>query len=172
MRRLAWDAPEVNEEWNCDKGRFAFPYAGEGRLTTPLVRDDNGNLVAASWPEALRIAAAGLSVTGAATGVLTGGRVTVEDAAAYASFARGVLGTSDVDFRARVVSAEETAFLAQFVAGAGPMVTSRPPQTYCWSHLIQKTSRPLCSCDCAKRRSPAAPRCIALHPSALPGWPR
>jgi NADH-quinone oxidoreductase subunit G len=64
-----------------------------------------------------------LSVTGAATGVLTGGRVTVQDAVAYANFARGVLGTSDVDFRARVVSAEETAFLAQFVAGSGLGVT-------------------------------------------------
>ena len=117
MRRLAWDAPEVNEEWNCDKGRFAFPYLSEGRLTTPLVRDEDGNLVAASWPEALRVAAAGLKKTGAATGVLTGGRVTVEDAKAYASFAREVLGTNDVDFRARALSNEETAFLASHVAG-------------------------------------------------------
>lgn len=123
QRRLAWDAPEVNEEWNCDKGRFAFPYLADGRLSTPLVRDDNGNLVAASWPEALRVAAAGLSVTGAATGVLTGGRITVEDAQAYAGFARGVLGTNDVDFRARVVSTEETSFLAHHVAGRGLGVT-------------------------------------------------
>ena len=27
MRRLAGDDPEVNEEWICDKGRFAFRYA-------------------------------------------------------------------------------------------------------------------------------------------------
>jgi NADH-quinone oxidoreductase subunit G len=117
MRRLAWDAPEVNEEWNCDKGRFAFPYTSEARLTHPLVRDTDGNLVPTSWPEALRIAAAGLAGTGAATGVLTGGRVTVEDAQAYSAFAREVLGTKDVDFRARVVSNEETAFLANHVAG-------------------------------------------------------
>ena len=25
-RRLAGNDPEVNEEWNCDKGRFAFRY--------------------------------------------------------------------------------------------------------------------------------------------------
>ena len=123
MRRLAWDAPEVNEEWNCDKGRFAFPYTTEGRLTHPLVRDDDGNLVPASWPEAIRVAAAGLAKSGAATGVLTGGRVTLEDAQAYASFARTVLGTSDVDFRSRAVSAEETAFLANHVAGKGLEVT-------------------------------------------------
>ena len=116
MRRLAWDAPEVNEEWNCDKGRFAFPYTNEGRLTHPLVRDDAGNLVPASWPEALRVAAAGLAKAGKATAVLSGGRVTVEDAHAYASFAREVLGTNDVDFRARAVSNEETAFLANHIA--------------------------------------------------------
>ena len=123
MRRLAWDAPEVNEEWNCDKGRFAFPYTNEGRLTLPLVRDDAGNLVPASWPEALRVAAAGLAKAGKATAVLTGGRVTVEDAHAYASFARGVLGTNDVDFRARALSNEETAFLANHVANKGLEVT-------------------------------------------------
>ena len=123
MRRLAWDAPEVNEEWNCDKGRFAFPYTNEGRLTHPLVRDDAGNLVPASWPEALRVAAAGLAKTGKATAVLSGGRVTVEDAHAYASFAREVLGTNDVDFRARAVSNEETAFLANHVANKGLEVT-------------------------------------------------
>ena len=123
MRRLAWDAPEVNEEWNCDKGRFAFPYVTAGRLTTPLVRDSDGNLVPASWPEAIRAAAAGLAKTAAATGVLTGGRLTNEDAAAYAAFARGVLGTNDVDFRARAVSDEETAFLANHVAGRALDVT-------------------------------------------------
>ncbi|MEY4493101.1 MAG: NADH-quinone oxidoreductase subunit [Actinomycetota bacterium] len=123
MRRLAWDAPEVNEEWNCDKGRFAFPYANEGRITTPLVRDESGNLVAASWPEAIRVAAKGLNSAGSNTGVLTGGRLTVEDAKAYASFARDVLGTNDVDFRARAVSDEETAFLANHVAGKGLGVT-------------------------------------------------
>lgn len=123
MRRLAWDAPEVNEEWNCDKGRFAFPYVTQGRITTPLVRDEAGNLVPSSWPEAIRVAAAGLAKTGAQTGVLTGGRLTNEDAFAYAAFARGVLGTNDVDFRARAVSDEETAFLANHVAGRGLDVT-------------------------------------------------
>jgi NADH-quinone oxidoreductase subunit G len=123
MRRLAWDAPEVNEEWNCDKGRFAFPYTNEARLTHPLVRDEAGNLVPASWPEALRVAAAGLAKTGTATAVLTGGRVTVEDAQSYASFARDVIGTNDVDFRARAVSNEETAFLANHVANKSLDVT-------------------------------------------------
>ena len=45
MRRLAGEDPAVNEEWNCDKGRWAFTYATQpDRLTTPLVRDENGVL--------------------------------------------------------------------------------------------------------------------------------
>ncbi len=39
--------------------------------------------------------------------MLVGGRVSVEDAYAYGKFARTVLGTNDVDFRARPHSAEE-----------------------------------------------------------------
>ncbi|MEO9220302.1 MAG: 2Fe-2S iron-sulfur cluster-binding protein, partial [Mycobacteriaceae bacterium] len=38
QRRLAGSDPEVNEEWNCDKGRFAFTYLyDEERITRPLV---------------------------------------------------------------------------------------------------------------------------------------
>ena len=39
--------------------------------------------------------------------MLTGGRVTAEDAYAYSKFARVALGTNDIDFRARPLSAEE-----------------------------------------------------------------
>jgi NADH-quinone oxidoreductase subunit G len=53
-------------------------------------------------------------------GVLPGGRLTVEDAYAYAKFARVVLGTNDVDARARAHSDEELAFLAAHVAGTAP----------------------------------------------------
>ena len=116
LRRLAGDDPSVNEEWNCDKGRWAFTYTRVGdRITTPLVRDDDGMLRTASWSEAIARAAAGLA--GARTGVLVGGRVTAEDAYAYAKFARMVLGTNDIDFRARPHSAEETQFLSALVAG-------------------------------------------------------
>ncbi|MEV5650894.1 NADH-quinone oxidoreductase subunit G [Nocardia sp. NPDC052254] len=123
LRRLAGDDPEVNEEWNCDKGRWAFAYATEpDRLTTPLVRDENGQLVAASWSEALARAGAGLAAAHGDAGVLVGGRVTVEDAYAYAKFARIALGTNDIDFRARACSAEESDFLAASVAGRGVSV--------------------------------------------------
>jgi NADH-quinone oxidoreductase subunit G len=121
MRRLAGDDPAVNEEWNCDKGRWAFQYATAfDRITEPLVRDaDSGELRRASWPEALSVAADGLhrARDNGGVGVLTGGRLTTEDAYAYAKFARVVLGTNDVDFRARPLSNEEAEFLAAVVAG-------------------------------------------------------
>src|SRR3954454_17807472 len=74
LRRLAGDDPEVNEEWNCDKGRWAFPYAGQAdRITTPLVRDPDGSQRPASWSEAVAVAVGGLGAAGPATGVLVGG---------------------------------------------------------------------------------------------------
>jgi NADH-quinone oxidoreductase subunit G len=116
LRRLAGDDAAVNEEWNCDKGRWAFKYVtSTDRLTQPLVRNAEGILVEASWPEALAAAAAGLK--GKRAAVLTGGRVTTEDAYGYAKFARLALKTNDIDFRARVSGAEESEFLAAQVAG-------------------------------------------------------
>ncbi|WP_026877541.1 NADH-quinone oxidoreductase subunit G [Jiangella gansuensis] len=126
MRRLAGDDPEVNEEWITDKDRFAFRWSTlDDRITHPLVRDEeSGELVTASWPEALTLAAEGLARArdAAGVGVLTGGRVTLEDAYAYSKFARTVLDTNDIDFRARVHSSEEAGFLGS-LAGTGLGVT-------------------------------------------------
>jgi NADH-quinone oxidoreductase subunit G len=118
LRRLAGEDDQVNEEWNCDKGRWAFSYAtARDRLTKPMVRDADGYLVEASWTEAIARAAAGLSANAGKVGVLTGGRLTVEDAYAYSKFARLALGTNDIDFRSRPHSDEEAGFLASNVAG-------------------------------------------------------
>ena len=120
LRRMAWNDPAVNEEWNCDKGRWAFAYTSVGdRLQLPMVRGDDGELRVASWREALEAAAAGLRAA-SSSGVLVGGRVSTEDAYAYGKFARTVLGTNDVDFRARPHSAEEADFLASTVVATGP----------------------------------------------------
>ncbi|MDQ4102626.1 MAG: NADH-quinone oxidoreductase subunit G, partial [Actinomycetota bacterium] len=122
LRRLAGHDPQVNEEWNCDKGRFAFTYASaEDRITRPLIRDTSGELKPASWTEALQVAAQGLLTSrDRGAGVLAGGRLTVEDAYAYAKFARVALGTNNIDFRARPHSAEELDFLAAHVVGVAP----------------------------------------------------
>jgi NADH-quinone oxidoreductase subunit G len=123
LRRMAANDPAVNEEWNCDKGRWAFTYAtGTDRITEPLVRGEDGNLHVASWPEALDVAARGLAAARDAkgVGVLVGGRVSGEDAYAYSKFARIALQTNDIDFRARPHSVEEAEFLASNVVATGP----------------------------------------------------
>ncbi|MDX6307574.1 MAG: NADH-quinone oxidoreductase subunit [Nocardioidaceae bacterium] len=123
-RRLAGNDPEVNEEWNCDKGRFGFMSTRVGdRLTSPRVRDEEtGEMRLASWPEAFAFAARGLAAADTSVGVLPGGRLTAEDAYAYGKFARSVLRTNNVDFRARPHSGEESGFLAGYVA-TGPGTT-------------------------------------------------
>jgi NADH-quinone oxidoreductase subunit G len=129
LRRLAGEDPLVNEEWITDRDRFAFTWqSAPDRLTHPLVRDrevapdgtvTRGELRPASWAEALEVAADALTRARDAGGVavLPGGRLTVEDAYAYAKLARTWLRTNDVDHRARVHSAEEADFLAHAVAG-------------------------------------------------------
>ena len=142
MRRMAGNDPAVNEEWNCDKGRFAFRYLqSKERITRPMVRRD-GRLVETSWTEALRVAADGLlAARPRGIGVLAGGRLTVEDAYAYAKFARVAARTNDIDFRARPHSDEELDFLAAHVVGRGP------------EHL-----------DYARLESASAVLCVAFEP--------
>ncbi|CAN5431080.1 NADH-quinone oxidoreductase subunit G [soil metagenome] len=125
MRRLAGDDPQVNEEWISDKDRFAFAGSRQtDRLTRPMIRDaETGLLEPASWPAAFAAAAAGLAAAAGKVGVLTGGRLPAEDAYAYSKFARAVLGTNDIDFRARAHSAEEAEFLAAHVAATSLAVT-------------------------------------------------
>jgi NADH-quinone oxidoreductase subunit G len=127
LRRLAGEDPTVNEEWITDKDRFAFAWQSTpDRLTGPLVRDpETRELLPASWSDALTAAADGLRAAAGAggAGLLPGGHLTLEDAYAWSKFARRVLGTNDVDFRAREHSAEEAAFLAARVAGTGLDVT-------------------------------------------------
>ena len=129
MRRLAGEDPAVNEEWNCDKGRWAFTYATQpDRLTSPAGqgrgRGARPGVLAARAGGGRRRAHRGPRRSAPApgprgVGVLTGGRLTLEDAYAYAKFARVALDTNDVDMRARPHSAEEEQFLAACVAGPG-----------------------------------------------------
>ncbi|GGK82563.1 NADH-quinone oxidoreductase subunit G [Ornithinimicrobium pekingense] len=120
LRRMALEDPQVNEEWNCDKGRWAFTYPTlPDRLRDPVVREADGGYAVVPWRRAYQEAARGLEAAKAAggVGVLVGGRVTVEDAYAYSKLARVALGTNDVDHRARPHSAEEAEFLAAHVVG-------------------------------------------------------
>src|SRR3990170_3053558 len=69
----------VNEIWLCDKGRFAYHYTeAKERLTQPLLRQ-NGELVPASWDEALNRVAEGLKTAGKGALTLASGRLSNED---------------------------------------------------------------------------------------------
>ena len=78
MRRLAGDDPQVNEEWNCDKGRWAFTYTTVGdRITTPLRAATPTARCAPRRGRRLSfVAGAGLAAASGDAGVLVGGRVT------------------------------------------------------------------------------------------------
>ena len=100
-RQLARDNDEVNEAWNCDRGRYGFAYAQSSeRVLIPHLSED-GKLRTASWSEALRRAADGIrAAKGKGVGVLVGGHLTDQDAYALQKLARVALGTNNVDARA------------------------------------------------------------------------
>ena len=147
VRRMAWEDPEVNEDWITDKDRFAFHWQESARrIHYPLIANSSAvhsasaandtsltrtqstqsdqsaeGFASVSWHEGITAAARGLA--GKKVGVLIGGRLPLEDAYAYQKFARRVLGTNDIDFRTRATSEEEEQFLAAAVAGSGRGVT-------------------------------------------------
>lgn len=68
---------EVNEIWICDKGRWAYHYSeSQDRIVDPMIRK-NGELVKATWEEALDLVAQRLKGTNPVT--LAGGRLPNED---------------------------------------------------------------------------------------------
>jgi predicted molibdopterin-dependent oxidoreductase YjgC len=98
----AMDGP-ANEGALCVKGQFAFDFVHHpDRMKTPLVRDDHGQLVPATWDEALDKAAAGLlaavnehgrhSLYGVASG-----RAPNEAGYTMQKLVRAGLGTSYID---------------------------------------------------------------------------
>lgn len=98
----ALDGP-ANEGGLCVKGQFAFDFVGHpDRLDTPLVRNDHGQLVPATWDEALDRAAAGLLAAVDAHGrhsvyAIASGRAPNEAAYAMQKLVRAGLGTSYID---------------------------------------------------------------------------
>ncbi|MFE4047976.1 molybdopterin oxidoreductase family protein [Streptomyces sp. YIM B13518] len=97
----------VNRGALCGKGRTAPAVLSSSvRLTSPLVRSEEGALAPASWEEALERVAEGLGRTRAehgadAVGVFGGGGLTNEKAYSLGKFARVVLGTSQIDYNGR-----------------------------------------------------------------------
>lgn len=79
MRILPKMHEDINEEWISDKTRFAYDGLKRQRLTQPMVKDDNGYLVPASWEDVLtRVAGVLQSVQGKDIAAIAGGLVDAE----------------------------------------------------------------------------------------------
>lgn len=90
------DKNGVNDGNLCIRGRFGYSYVNSPeRLTKPLVRKD-GELVEASWDEALKAVADGFKQAGSALGVLSGARLTNEELFLLKNLAK-VAGTANLD---------------------------------------------------------------------------
>lgn len=94
----------VNDQWICDKGRFAYGWTGgEQRLTTPMVRKD-GTLTPATWSEALETVAARLreirKQNGSdSIGAIGSAKLSNESNYLLQRLFRQLLGTNNIDHR-------------------------------------------------------------------------
>jgi predicted molibdopterin-dependent oxidoreductase YjgC len=86
----------------CVKGRFAYQFIeSEDRLTTPLIRAEDGSLQPATWDEAIAAAAAGLKKVAQehgpdALGFVSSSRCTGEENYLVQKLSRAVFGTNNV----------------------------------------------------------------------------
>lgn len=117
-----------NQGMLCVKGRFGLDFLNRpDRLTAPLVRKE-GKLTEVSWDEALDLCARRLGDLrekhgASALGCFSSAKLTNEENFAMMRFARGVLGTNNIDHCARLCHASTVAGLAA-VFGSGAMTNS------------------------------------------------
>ena len=117
--------------WLCSMGKFGYDYLrGEERLNTPLIRTGergSGEFREASWEEALEYAAKGLSEIKKKNpdnlAVLSSGRCTNEENYLLQKFARGVLGTNNLEIGLNLGFAEATKALEDTLGMAGSTTT-------------------------------------------------
>ena len=95
---------QVNDQWICDKGRFAHAWVNdENRLTAPLLRK-NGELTPVQWSEALAYVADRLKSIGEqrgpdSIGAIGSGKVSNEANYTLQRFMRAVIGSNNIDHR-------------------------------------------------------------------------
>ncbi len=95
------DKSGLNGEFLCVKGRYAFDFADNPeRLTQPLVRQADGQLAPVTWEDAIALVARNfkeIREARAGIGVIGSTRITNEEAYLLQKFARGTLGTNNID---------------------------------------------------------------------------
>ena len=95
---------QVNDQWICDKGRFAHAWVNdENRLAAPLLRK-NGKLTPVQWSEALayvadRITRIKEKYGADCIGAIGSGKISNESNYALQRFMRAVVGTNNIDHR-------------------------------------------------------------------------
>lgn len=95
VRYQGVDIDPVNWGWLCDRGRFNFESVNsQERLTTPFIKDAQGNHVATTWSSALEAAArmlrTSLAISPESVAIIGGSRGTNEDAFAWAQLADAI----------------------------------------------------------------------------------
>ncbi len=119
----------VNEGNLCLKGYFGFHHvASPARLTTPMMRREDGRFAPAGWDAALDVVARKLADIKRESGpdaivIFSTARSTNEENYVTQKFARAVLGTNNVDHCARLCHAPTTSGL-EMTLGAGAMTNT------------------------------------------------
>ena len=109
VRVVPFENEEINECWISDRDRFSYEGLSQDRLTTPMVKGQDGQWREASWSDALQVAAHGLmdvrDASGAAQiGALATEYATLEELALLGRVTRG-LGSENIDARLRQTDA-------------------------------------------------------------------
>ncbi len=106
LRRIVGrENTQVNDQWICDKGRFAHGWVNdEERLTMPLLRKD-GELTPVPWQEALQFVVdrirqiSSASTAPDAIGGIGSAKLSNESNYLFQRFMRQVIGTNNIDHR-------------------------------------------------------------------------
>ncbi len=119
------DGP-ANAGMLCVKGRYGFDFVNSPeRLTTPLIKDENGVFQKASWEQALTLVAKHFKEIkekhgSDSLGGFASAKCTNEENYVFQKFVRKELGTNNVDHCARLCHASTVAGLASCL-GSGAM---------------------------------------------------
>ena len=103
VRVVPFENEEINECWISDRDRFSYEGLTQDRLTTPMIKGQDGQWREASWSDALQVVAHGLmdvrDASGAAQiGALATEYATLEEVALLGRVVRG-LGSENIDAR-------------------------------------------------------------------------
>jgi len=116
LRVVPFENDEVNECWISDRDRFSYEgLSVEDRLSTPMMRGEDGDWREVSWADALKFVGQRLAYVrdnggGAQIGALAAESATTEEFALLARLTRA-LGSDNIDFRLRQTDPEFDAAL-------------------------------------------------------------